>query len=1304
MAMKMQTLILIALLDRPADIFADESQAEFWHLSESLFQEANPVLSDSELESINAMISAVQNARGGRAKQHVIESGQHSAGYAALLKWHAAYKFNSSIYLRVQKALEDEELSPHALIWSRRHKLDDFPPRSDADGAIDAVACAVFGENCLASERVVGEFKEAVAALIHHEWERQRKRYVRAVKTLINKKLMAQSAFADIEKKEEPTVSEIRAAIRALRAYKDAIYWFPKEEDAEGGIHEMMGGLEAVLQTAIKTARKLPLNTPLVSEEAGTDPGTSGYQLIDISFPNLIPRAELRGKGRMAHVKHIAAAAAGDIEEIWATYVQLFGLKPASDVLLQSVLNSEAGAHEAWQDLADLGVAKFAQHSEEALSSLLNFQNGCPTLFAKLQSTSGLCAWNTDDANQFVPGNPDMKPLRLLWHQLVGVASIIDKVFSAEPVEAGLPGILIADAVGVGKTALTMGVIAFIIDAFYAQEAAAGRKVGGKLFHPSTLDADVRVAPIIEKNRCFAGRATIDDLPHVIAVGNSLVRQWTTELQTFFAPGRVEIYIFPTAESKFAQFWEGDWKTSKTPFINRIILVPHSVSWNTVSLRSLIHLPQVMTSFGRAFDLRRHRGGKNANKATDEQRHIKLPVLYKKLISADRKFSIAIIDEAHEFRNASANWYAALELMKSARLPLLLTATPLFTSPQVSRQLYLLLLHPQITIVVQDLCNLGRLLRIPQFCGRGGDERENEFVKKIRSARRGISRQDKVVSAEKAVATMVGGGDRPIQVVPDSIQRVRAAYREWIGSIRVCYGDNVIRRTVESKRYDGRMINDSLPPYKMVVGRLVLTEGELIVIRKVLDGFSSGDTLGTIEDGEGLNTVSTPILHRAASEILVQKFYLEGRTKAAFPFHESPVYPVVSTRAEYSAVRSTKADMLVALVCHHLSTDSLAPASFDHHPDLPCVIDASEQPILNQPWVPSPGVGEPPRPLWTPIEPDGGVQMPQLKAGSRKILIYHEFAMMAPLILSIFKVYGINAAAVNGTQNVEERDQIVVAFQKDAKCRVLLFSNVGAVGLNLTAATVIILFDQCWSRMLVNQIIGRAWRLGQTEEIVVYNMVCDQTVDCLMTDYAQGKGSMLEQFLATQHGKGWFKDDFKGWHPSTWMRTGIKKLLASGKPPIEELPLDGPAADSSGDPETELMMPRRKGTGKGKSSTKTGKGRGSVVETRSRNSQGDLASCEPAEPTTGAQNPLPAQVWIVISLHYKTAQTAEESDHRRESAIQGLLESTIAKTTDTNAEIAEPPNHRGKSDAPRSPKFAVGESGLGLSPPKLADH
>lgn len=88
-----------------------------------------------------------------------------------------------------------------------------------------------------------------------------------------------------------------------------------------------------------------------------------------------------------------------------------------------------------------------------------------------------------------------MKPLHLLWHQLVGIASIIDKIFTAELVEVGVPGVLIADAVRVGKTALTMGMIAFIIDAFYVQEAVAGCMVGGKQLHAS--NADVRFAPIL---------------------------------------------------------------------------------------------------------------------------------------------------------------------------------------------------------------------------------------------------------------------------------------------------------------------------------------------------------------------------------------------------------------------------------------------------------------------------------------------------------------------------------------------------------------------------------------------------------------------------------------------------------------------------------------------------------------------------------------------------------------------------------------------------------------------------------------
>lgn len=44
---------------------------------------------------------------------------------------------------------------------------------------------------------------------------------------------------------------------------------------------------------------------------------------------------------------------------------------------------------------------------------------------------------------------------------------------------------------------------------------------------------------------------------------------------------------------------------------------------------------------------------------------------------------------------------------------------------------------------------------------------------------------------------------------------------------------------------------------------------------------------------------------------------------------------------------------------------------------------------------------------------------------------------------------------------MDERNEIVKKFNADPSARVLLFSNVGAVGLNLTVASVVILFVRC---------------------------------------------------------------------------------------------------------------------------------------------------------------------------------------------------------------------------------------------------
>ncbi|KAG2337010.1 hypothetical protein BDR05DRAFT_952938 [Suillus weaverae] len=144
------------------------------------------------------------------------------------------------------------------------------------------------------------------------------------------------------------------------------------------------------------------------------------------------------------------------------------------------------------------------------------------------------------------------------------------------------------------------------------------------------------------------------------------------------------------------------------------------------------------------------------------------------------------------------------------------------------------------------------------------------------------------------------------------------------------------------------------------------------------------------------------------------------------------------------------------------------------------------------------------------------VAMPDLMTrGMRKILVYIEFPMMAPLLISVLKLHKIIPLVIHGGHSVDEWNETVQKFHSDPKARILIFSSVGAVGLNLTVASII---DQCWLCMLVNQIIRHAWRLGQQKEVIVYNMVALGTVDVLMVHHGEGKGNMLGQFLSANKG------------------------------------------------------------------------------------------------------------------------------------------------------------------------------------------
>ncbi|KAG0693518.1 hypothetical protein DFH29DRAFT_1007225 [Suillus ampliporus] len=362
------------------------------------------------------------------------------------------------------------------------------------------------------------------------------------------------------------------------------------------------------------------------------------------------------------------------------------------------------------------------------------------------------------------------------------------------------------------------------------------------------------------------------------------------------------------------------------------------------------------------------------------------------------KFLTVAVDEAHEFRNFTANTYAVLEVLNVASVVLLLTATPLYTSPK-------------------DLCNLGRLARIPYFVGKEGDDHEKHWSKELRAAHRGITKEDKALAATQTIHLLAGA---------------KTDYEESAARTRV--------REILMDYMMGPKINDTLPPYNMVFVPVHIASVEKAIIDKINDDIAGGSMPNALDGSAAFNNVA-PSLH--------------------FPFHDLPDYPPVNTIEEWDGS--------------------------DHHGVFK---NLDRQLHVEQVDVP-------------PVD---------------EILVYMEFPMMAPLLVSVFKLHNIEPLTLHGGHTVDERNSIINQFNTDPSARVLLFSSVGTVGLNLTVASIVILFDQCWSRMLVNQIIGRAWRLGQEETVIVYNMVALGTVDVLMVDNGEGKGKMLAEFLATNTG------------------------------------------------------------------------------------------------------------------------------------------------------------------------------------------
>jgi non-specific serine/threonine protein kinase len=136
-------------------------------------------------------------------------------------------------------------------------------------------------------------------------------------------------------------------------------------------------------------------------------------------------------------------------------------------------------------------------------------------------------------------------------------------------------------------------------------------------------------------------------------------------------------------------------------------------------------------------------------------------------------------------------------------------------------------------------------------------------------------------------------------------------------------------------------------------------------------------------------------------------------------------------------------------------------------------------------------------------------------ARQEKVLVFTQFReVTAPLAAFLGSVFGRAGLVLTGATPVKQRKELVNRFQDDEEVPFFILSlKAGGSGLNLTAASHVIHFDRWWNPAVENQATDRAFRIGQTRNVMVHKFVCRGTVEEKIDALIESKRTLSQELL-----------------------------------------------------------------------------------------------------------------------------------------------------------------------------------------------
>ncbi len=130
----------------------------------------------------------------------------------------------------------------------------------------------------------------------------------------------------------------------------------------------------------------------------------------------------------------------------------------------------------------------------------------------------------------------------------------------------------------------------------------------------------------------------------------------------------------------------------------------------------------------------------------------------------------------------------------------------------------------------------------------------------------------------------------------------------------------------------------------------------------------------------------------------------------------------------------------------------------------------------------------------------------------KKVLVYSQFTSMLQIIAKKLNELHIPFAYLDGS--TRNREEVVASFQKEEGLPIFLISlKAGGIGLNLTAADYVFLYDPWWNDAVENQAIDRAHRIGRHETVIAKRYILEDSIEQKMMKLKSMKSGLAKELL-----------------------------------------------------------------------------------------------------------------------------------------------------------------------------------------------